>query len=89
MNIENMLLLNFIFTVGLAFWALRTIMNMRYDTERHFEQAHQEIRNNVNILEEKINRDVDYLQREVDVLHEQLHNATKKKTSGINSRIPL
>ena len=89
MNLENMLLLNFIFTVGLAFWTLRTTMSMRHDAERYLEQTHQEIRNNANILEEKINRDVDYLQREVDVLHEQLHNATKKKTTGINSRIPL
>lgn len=89
MNIENMLLLNFIFTVGLAFWTLRTTMSMRHDTERYLEQTHQEIRNNVNILEEKINRNVDYLQREVDVLHEQVYNATKKKTTGINSRIPL
>ena len=89
MNLENMLLLNFIFTIGLAFWALRTTMNMRHDTERYLEQTHQEIRNNVNILEEKINRDVEYLQREVDVLHEQVYNATKKKTTGINSRIPL
>lgn len=89
MNIENMLLLNFIFTVGLAFWALRTTMNMRHDTERHFEQVREEIRNNINILEDKINRDADYLQREVDVLHEQVYNATKKKTTGINSRIPM
>ena len=89
MNLENMLLLNFIFTVGFAFWTLRTTMSMRHDTERYLEQTHQEIRNNVNILEEKINRDVEYLQREVDVLHQQLYTATKKKTTGINSRIPL
>ena len=25
----------------------------------------------------------------MDVLHEQVYNATKKKTTGINSRIPM
>ena len=88
MYFENIALVNFVLFVGLAFWMYRTNLLQRYEYERQFEALHQELRNNVKILEEERSRDMDTLYRDIDAMWERIQTP-KKKTTGINSRIPL
>ena len=88
MYFENVALVNFILFVGLTFWMYRTNLLQRHEYDRRFEQLHQELHNNIKILDEEHNKDMNTLYRDIDTLWEQV-NTPKKKTTGINSRIPL
>ena len=88
MYFENVALVNFILCVGLTFWMYRTNLLQRHEYDRRFEQLHQELHNNIKILDEEHGKDVNTLYRDIDTLWEQV-NTPKKKTTGINSRIPL
>lgn len=88
MYFENVTLVNFILFVGLTFWMYRTNLLQRHEYDRRFEQLHQELHNNIKILDEEHNNDVNTLYRDIDNIWEQV-NTPKKKTTGINSRIPL
>jgi len=90
MYFENVALVNFVLLVGLVFWMYRTNLLQRHEYDRRFEELHQELHNNVKVLEDQRTRDTEIVYREIDTLWERVSNPTpKKKTSGINSRIPL
>ena len=93
MNTDNLVLLNFIFTVVLAFIAYRQNIIGKFQRERETEELHQEIRNNVDYINGKLNEMEDRHDRDLMEIYRDLDNMTetlsKKKTTGLNSRIPL
>jgi len=93
MNYENMVMLNFFMTVALAFIAYRQHVIGGFRREREHEDIHQEIRNNneyfngrIDGLEDRIDRDMVEVYRDLDKL---VQEQPKKNHKGINSRIPL
>ena len=93
MNYENIVMLNFFMTVALAFIAYRQNVIGGFRREREYEEIHQEIRNNMDYVngrldnfEDRMDRDMIDLYKDIDRVTESL---PKKKTTGINSRIPL
>jgi hypothetical protein len=93
MNTDNLVLLNFMFTTVLAFIAYRQNIVGKFEREREVEQMHQEIRNQseyfngrLDNFEDRMDRDVIELYNDMDKMTEAL---PKKKTTGLNSRIPL
>lgn len=93
MNTDNLVLLNFIFTTVLAFVAYRQNIVGKFERERETEQLHQEIRNNVDHVNDKLNSFEDRHDRDMMEIYRDLDNMTQalstKKTTGLNSRIPL
>jgi hypothetical protein len=93
MNIENIVMLNFFLTVALAFIAYRQHVVGAFRRERDNEEIHQEIRNSMDYVngrldnfEDRMDRDMLGLYKDMDRVAESL---PKKKTTGMNSRIPL
>ena len=93
MNTDNLLLLNFILTVALAFIMYRQHVVGSFHRERESENIHQEIRNNMdyvdgrlNNLQDRIDRDMLDLYRDVEEIQGK---NPKKNPKGINSRIPF
>jgi hypothetical protein len=81
------------FTTVLAFIAYRQNIVGKFEREREVEQMHQEIRNQseyfngrLDNFEDRMDRDVIELYNDMDKMTEAL---PKKKTTGLNSRIPL
>jgi len=93
MNTDNLVLLNFIFTIALAFVAYRQNIVGKFEREREVEQMHQEIRNNMDYINGKVNEIEDRHDRDLLEIYRDLDNTMealpKKKTTGLNSRIPL
>jgi hypothetical protein len=93
MNTDNLVLLNFMFTTVLAFIAYRQNIVGKFERERDTEQIHQEIRNNADYINSKMNELEDRHDRDLLEIYRDLDNVTdalpKKKTTGLNSRIPL
>jgi Na+/phosphate symporter len=93
MNTDNLVLLNFMFTTVLAFIAYRQLIVGKFEREREIEQIHQEIRNNADFINNKMNELEDRHDRDLMEIYRDLDNMTdtlsKKKTTGLNSRIPL
>ena len=93
MNTDNMILLNFMFTTVLAFIAYRQLIVGKFQREREIEQIHQEIRNNADYINSKMNELEDRHDRDMMEVYRDLDNMTEalptKKTTGLNSRIPL
>jgi hypothetical protein len=93
MNTDNMILLNFMFTTVLAFIAYRQLILGKFEREREIEQMHQEIRNNMDYINGKVNEIEDRHDRDLLEIYRDLDNTMealpKKKTTGLNSRIPL
>ena len=93
MNTDNLVLLNFIFTIVLAFVAYRQNIVGKFQREREIEQMHQEIRNNMDYINSKVNELEDRHDRDMMEVYRDLDNMTEalptKKTTGLNSRIPL
>jgi hypothetical protein len=84
---------NFFMTVALAFIAYRQYVIGGFRRERENEELHQEIRNNMDYIngrldnfEDRMDRDLIDLYKDMDRVAESL---PKKKTTGMNSRIPL
>ena len=93
MNYENIVMLNFFMTVALAFIAYRQHVVGGFRRQREIEEIHQEIRNNMDYVngrldnfEDRMDRDLIDLYKDIDRVTESL---PKKKTTGMNSRIPL
>jgi hypothetical protein len=93
MNFENIVILNFFMTVALAFIAYRQHVIGGFRREREYEEIHQEIRNNMDYVngrldnfEDRMDRDMVEVYRDIDKV---LQPPPKKKYDGINSRIPL
>ena len=93
MNFENIVMLNFFMTVALAFIAYRQHVVGGFRRQREIEEIHQEIRNNMDYVngrldnfEDRMDRDLIDLYKDIDRVTESL---PKKKTTGMNSRIPL
>ena len=92
MNTDNMILLNFMFTTVLAFIAYRQLILGKFEREREVEQLHQEIRNNMDYINSKVNELEDRHDRDLMEIYRDLDNMAEslpvKKTTGLNSRIP-
>jgi len=93
MNTDNLVLLNFMFTTVLAFIAYRQNIVGKFEREREVEQMHQEIRNQSEYFNGRLDNFEDRMDRDVIELYNDMDNMTealpKKKTTGLNSRIPL
>jgi hypothetical protein len=93
MNTDNMILLNFIFTTVLAFIAYRQNIVGKFQRERETEQIHQEIRNQGEFFTDRLDSFQDRVDRDMLEIYRDLDNTMealpKKKTTGLNSRIPL
>jgi hypothetical protein len=86
-------MLNFFITVALAFIMYRQHVVDGFRREREREEIHQEIRNQseyfngrLDNLQDRMDRDLIDLYKDMDRVTESL---PKKKTTGMNSRIPL
>ena len=92
MNTDNLVLLNFMFTTVLAFIAYRQNIVGKFQREREIEEMHQEIRNNMDYITSKVNELEDRHDRDLLEIYRDLDNTMealpKKKTTGLNSRIP-
>jgi hypothetical protein len=81
------------FTTVLAFIAYRQLIVGKFEREREIEQIHQEIRNNADYINSKMNELEDRHDRDMMEVYRDLDNMTEalptKKTTGLNSRIPL
>jgi len=92
MNTDNLVLLNFMFTTVLAFIAYRQNIVGKFQREREIEGMHQEIRNNMDYITSKVNELEDRHDRDLLEIYRDLDNTMealpKKKTTGLNSRIP-
>ena len=93
MNYENIVMLNFFMTVGLMFITYRQYIIGGFHRQREREEIHQEIRNNneyfngrIDGLEDRMDRDMVEMYRDLDKL---VQEQPKKNYKGINSRIPL
>lgn len=93
MNTDNLILLNFIFTTVLAFIAYRQNIVGKFQRERETEQIHQEIRNQGEFFTDRLDSFQDRVDRDMLEIYRDLDNTMealpKKKTTGLNSRIPL
>jgi hypothetical protein len=93
MNIDNLILLNFMFTIVLAFIAYRQNIVGKFQREREVEEIHQEIRNQSEYFNGRLDNFEDRMDRDMIELYKDMDKVTdalpKKKTTGLNSRIPL
>jgi hypothetical protein len=93
MNTDNLVLLNFMFTTVLAFIAYRQNIVGKFQRDREVEEIHQEIRNNMDYVNGRLDNFEDRMDRDMIELYKDMDRMTdalpKKKTTGINSRIPL
>ena len=93
MNTDNLVLLNFMFTTVLAFIAYRQNIVGKFQRDREVEEIHQEIRNNMDYVNARLDNFEDRMDRDLIELYKDMDRMTdslpKKKTTGINSRIPL
>ncbi len=94
MNFENILILNFFITVALAFIMYRQHVVDGFRREREHEEIHQEIRNNMDYVNGRLDNFEDRMDRDMVEVYKDLDKliqptAIKKKYDGINSRIPL
>jgi hypothetical protein len=93
MNIENIVIFNFFLTVALAFIGYRQHVVGGFRRERDNEEIHQEIRNSMDYVNGRLDNFEDRMDRDMLDLYKDMDRVTdalpKKKTTGINSRIPL
>lgn len=91
MNFENFVLLNFVFTVGLAFMMYRQHVVGGFRRERETEEIHQEIRNNMDYVNGRLDNLQDRIDRDMIDLYRDLQAVEnpKKNPKGLNSRIPF
>ena len=93
MNYENIVMLNFFITIALAFITYRQSVIGKFLREKEVEEMHQEIRNNMDYVngrldsfEDRMDRDMVEIYKDLNTLEQQ---QPKKCTKGLNSRIPL
>jgi hypothetical protein len=93
MNTDNLVFFNFVFSVVLAFMMYRQYVVGGFRRQKEVDGIHQEIRNQMEYVngrldnfEDRMDRDMIEVYRDLDHLKDQ---QPKKKTTGLNSRIPL
>lgn len=93
MNIDNMVMFNFILTVVLAFVVYRQAVVYTFRRERENDEIHQEIRNNMDYVNGRLDNLQDRIDRDMCDLYRDLQDVQdknpKKNPKGINSRIPF
>ena len=93
MNTDNMVMFNFILTVVLAFLVYRQAVVYTFRRERENEEMHQEIRNNMDYVNGRLDNLQDRIDRDMLDLYRDLQDVNdknpKKNPKGINTRIPL
>lgn len=93
MNIDNMVMFNFILTVVLAFLVYRQAVVYTFRREREVEEIHQEIRNNMDYVNGRLDNLQDRIDRDMLDLYRDLQDVQdknpKKNPKGLNSRIPF
>ena len=93
MNNDNLLLLNFILTMTLAFVVYRQHVVGGFRRERENEEIHQEIRNNMDYVNGRLDNLQDRIDRDIFDLYRDMQDVQdknpKKNPKGINSRIPF
>jgi hypothetical protein len=93
MNIDNMILLNFAFSVVLAFVVYRQYVIGGFRREREHEEIHQEIRNNMEYVNGRLDNLQDRIDRDMIELYRDLQEVEgknrKKNPKGLDSRIPF
>jgi len=93
MNIDNMVMFNFILTVVLAFITYRQHVVGGFRRERETEEMHQEIRNNMDYVNGRLDNLQDRIDRDMIDLYRDLQEVEgknrKKSPKGLDSRIPF
>jgi sensor domain CHASE-containing protein len=93
MNLDNIVMFNFILTVVLAFLVYRQAVVYTFRRERENDEMHQEIRNNMDYvngrldnLQDRIDRDMLELYRDLEQVEDK---PRKKNPKGLDSRLPF
>jgi hypothetical protein len=93
MNTDNMILLNFAFSIVLAFVMYRQYVVGGFRREREHEEIHQEIRNNMDYVNGRLDNLQDRIDRDMLDLYRDLQDVDtkqrKKNPKGLDSRIPF
>jgi hypothetical protein len=93
MNTDNMILLNFAFSIVLAFFVYRQYVIGGFRREREQEEIHQEIRNNMDYVNGRLDNLQDRIDRDMIDLYRDLQDVEtkqrKKNPKGLDSRIPF
>jgi hypothetical protein len=93
MNTDNMILLNFAFSIVLAFVMYRQYVIGGFRREREHEEIHQEIRNNMDYVNGRLDNLQDRIDRDMLDLYRDLQDTEtkqrKKNPKGLDSRIPF
>jgi len=93
MNTDNMVMFNFILTVVLAFITYRQHVVGGFHRERETEETRQEIRNNMDYVNGRLDNLQDRIDRDMVDLYRDLQDVCdknpKKNPKGLNSRIPF
>ena len=88
MNYENIVMLNFFITVALSFIAYRQHVVGGFRRQREIEEIHQEIRNNMDYVNGRLDNFEDRMDRDLIDLYKDIDRVTeflpKKKTTGMN-----
>jgi hypothetical protein len=93
MNTDNMVMFNFILTVVLAFVVYRQAVVYTFRRERENDEMHQEIRNNMDYVNGRLDNLQDRIDRDMLDLYRDLQDTEtkqrKKNPKGLDSRIPF
>jgi hypothetical protein len=93
MNTDNMVMFNFILTVVLAFLVYRQAVVYTFRRERENEEMYQEIRNNMDYVNGRLDNLQDRIDRDMIDLCRDLQDVDtkqrKKNPKGLDSRIPF
>lgn len=93
MNTDNMVMFNFILTVVLAFITYRQHVVGGFRRERETEEMHQEIRNNMDYVNGRLDNLQDRIDRDMLDLYRDLQDVEtknrKKSPKGLDTRIPF
>jgi len=93
MNTDNMVMFNFILTVVLAFITYRQHVVGSFRRERENEEMHQEIRNNMDYINGRLDNLQDRIDRDMIDLYRDLQEVEgknrKKSPKGLDTRIPF
>ena len=91
MSTEAFAVFNFMFTCVLAFMMYRHHVIGGFRRERETEEIHQEIRNNMDYVNGRLDNLQDRIDRDMIDLYRDLQAVEnpKKNPKGLNSRIPF
>ncbi len=93
MSTEAFTVFNFMLTCVLGFIVYRQHVVGGFENQRKIEEIHQEIRNQTESFDRRVEATEDAIWRNIDQLHETVYKIQdqqpKKSTKGLNSRIPF